>query len=180
MKVLKWILIVVVILVGVPLIVAIFVKKDFAVVREVTVNKPKQEVFDYIKLISNQNKFNVWIKKDPNAVMESTGTDGTVGYISKWDSKVKEVGKGEQEITSIKEGDSLNMALHFYKPMDSKATAFYNTEAIGANQTKVKWGFNGKMAYPMNFMLLFVDMDKMLGKDLQAGLDNLKTNMDGK
>ena len=64
--------------------------------------------------------------------------------------------------------------------MDSKATAFYNTEAIGANQTKVKWGFNGKMAYPMNFMLLFVDMDKMLGKDLQAGLDNLKTNMDGK
>jgi hypothetical protein len=30
------------------------------------------------------------------------------------------------------------------------------------------------MPYPMNLMLLFMDMDGMLGKDLQQGLDNLK------
>jgi hypothetical protein len=30
------------------------------------------------------------------------------------------------------------------------------------------------MAYPMNLMLVFMDMDAMLGKDLQTGLNNLK------
>jgi len=31
------------------------------------------------------------------------------------------------------------------------------------------------MKYPMNLMFLFMDFDKMLGDDLQTGLDNLKT-----
>jgi len=30
------------------------------------------------------------------------------------------------------------------------------------------------MPYPMNLMLLFTDMEGMLGKDLSAGLGNLK------
>ena len=30
------------------------------------------------------------------------------------------------------------------------------------------------MAYPMNIMLLFLNMEKMLGPDLQTGLNNLK------
>lgn len=36
------------------------------------------------------------------------------------------------------------------------------TEDAEGNQTKVKWGFNGKMPYPMNLMLLAMDMDGML------------------
>jgi hypothetical protein len=40
--------------------------------------------------------------------------------------------------------------------------------------TAIKWEFYGKIKYPMNFMLLFMDMDAMLGKDLQGGLENLK------
>jgi hypothetical protein len=40
--------------------------------------------------------------------------------------------------------------------------------------SKVKWGFFGKIKYPMNFMLLLMDMDAMLGKDLEGGLTNLK------
>ena len=42
------------------------------------------------------------------------------------------------------------------------------------NQTKVKWGFNGKMNYPMNLMLVLMNMDAMIGKDLATGLQNLK------
>jgi hypothetical protein len=48
------------------------------------------------------------------------------------------------------------------------------TEAISPNQTKVKWGFDGKMPYPMNLMLPIMNMEEMLGKDLQDGLNNLK------
>jgi hypothetical protein len=42
----------------------------------------------------------------------------------------------------------------------------------------VLWGFKGKMPYPMNLMLLCMNMDKMLGKDLGTGLQNLKSTLE--
>jgi hypothetical protein len=36
------------------------------------------------------------------------------------------------------------------------------------------------MKYPMNIMLLFMNMDEMLGKDLETGLVNLKAVMEKK
>jgi len=64
--------------------------------------------------------------------------------------------------------------------MVSTDYGYFVTEALSANQTIVKWGFNGKMPYPMNVMMLFMNMDEMLGKDLQASLINLKSNLEKK
>jgi Polyketide cyclase / dehydrase and lipid transport len=174
MKILKRILIVVVFIIAIPLLVALFVKGEYSVEREMVIAKPKQEVFNYVKLVKNQNNFSVWNKRDPNSKMEYTGTDGTVGFVSSWDSQVKEVGKGEQEIKKITEGERLDFELRFKRPYESTDYAYMITEATDDMHTRVKWGFNGKMPYPMNLMCLFMDMDKMLGPDLAKGLDNLK------
>ena len=48
------------------------------------------------------------------------------------------------------------------------------TDALGEQQTKVTWGFYSKMPYPVNIMLLFMNLEDHLGKDLQDGLNNLK------
>ena len=174
MKIIKKILIAIVIIIAIPLIAALFVKGDYALERETIIKKPKQFVFDYVKHIKNQNNFSVWNMKDPNAKMDYKETDGTVGFISSWDSENKEVGTGEQEIKQIAEGSRIDMELRFTKPMNMKDNAYMITEAIDSTQTKVKWGFFGKSPYPMNLMCLFMDMDKMVGPDLQKGLDNLK------
>jgi hypothetical protein len=102
------------------------------------------------------------------------GTDGTVGFVSAWDSPVRDAGKGEQEITGIKGADRIDYELRFYKPMKSTDNAYMEFSSVNDSVTNVKWGFYGKIKYPMNFMLLFMNMDAMLGKDLQSGLDNLK------
>jgi len=39
----------------------------------------------------------------------------------------------------------------------------------------VAWTFNGSMPYPFNIMRVFTSIDKMIGKDLQDGLNNLKS-----
>ena len=174
MKILKIIGLVIVGIIALVLITALFVKKEYAVKREVVIEKPKQEVFDYIKALKNQDNFSVWAMKDPNMKKEFKGTDGTVGFVSAWDSQMKDVGKGEQEIKAIKEGERLDFELRFIKPFEAKDHAYMLTEAVDSNQTKVVWGFDGKMAYPMNLMLLCMNMDEMLGKDLQGGLNNLK------
>ncbi|HTF81182.1 MAG TPA: SRPBCC family protein [Cytophagales bacterium] len=174
MKVLKIVLIVIALLIVVPLLVAAFVKKEYGVEREIVINRPKAEVFNYIKYLKNQDSFSVWSQADPNMKKEYRGTDGTVGFVSAWDSEKKEVGKGEQEIKSIKEGERIDYELRFKVPFEATDYAYMTTEEVSATQTKVKWGFTGKMNYPMNLMLLFMNMEQMLGKDLSRGLGNLK------
>jgi hypothetical protein len=178
MKILKGILLFIVGIVALLLIVALFVDKDYAVKREITINKPKSEVFDYLKLLRNQDNFSVWATRDANMKKEFRGTDGTVGFVSAWDSEMNEVGKGEQEIKKITEGDRIDFELRFIKPFEATDNAYMSTESVTDSSTKVTWGFNGSMNYPMNLMLLTMNMDEMLGKDLQEGLVNLKGNLE--
>jgi len=37
------------------------------------------------------------------------------------------------------------------------------------NKTLVKWGFQSAMKYPLNLVLLFMNLEKMLGNDLETG-----------
>jgi hypothetical protein len=161
-------------LVVIVLLIAAFVKKDYAVERSITLNLPKQVVYDYVKYLKNQNTFSVWAKIDPNMKVEYRGTDGTVGFVSAWDSPVKEAGKGEQEIIKMEEGKRIDYEIRFLEPMKSTDHAYIVFDSVNDSITNVAWGFFGKIKYPMNTMLLFTDMDKMLGKDLDGGLHNLK------
>lgn len=109
---------------------------------------------------------------------EFVGEDGTGGCISAWDSNVKDVGKGEQKIIKIADGQRIDYELHFIKPFESTDYAYMAVEPVSDNQTRVKWGFTGKMKYPMNLMMLTMNMEKMLAPDLEKGLNNLKANLE--
>ena len=174
MKILTTILFVIVGLLIVALIAAIFIKKEYSVEREIIISKPKDSVYSYIKYLKNQDNFSKWAKMDPNAKKEYTGIDGTVGFKASWDSEKKDVGKGEQTIAAMVNNESIDYNIHFIKPFEGFSTAYLTVEPEANNQTKVRWGFNGKMKYPMNLMLLCMNMDKMIGDDLQVGLTNLK------
>lgn len=179
MRILKKIIFVLLALIGIVLIAGLVMTKDYAVEREVTINQPKDSVFNYVKMMKNQDNFSVWNMKDPNSKRNFTGNDGEVGFIYSWNGN-DDVGEGEQEIKKITPGERIDMELRFKRPMESTDYAYFTTESLSPAQTKVKWGFNGKMPYPMNVMMLFMNMDEMLGKDLQAGLDNLKANLEKK
>lgn len=143
--------------------------------RSIVINKPKAEVFAYAKMLKNQNDWGPWFKKDTSMKQETSGTDGTVGFITKWDSTNEEVGAGEQEIKRIVEGERLETELRFKRPFESKAASYLITEDAGNGQTKVTWGFDSEMPRPFNLMCLVVDMDALIGKDFQDGLNNMKT-----
>lgn len=178
MKILKGILYLVIGVIVLALVIALFTKKDYAVEREIVVMRPSAQVFDYAKHIKNQDDYSVWNQADPNMKKEYVGTDGTVGFIAKWESESDSVGKGEQEIVKIAEGERIDMKLRFQEPFEAEDDAYMITEGIDSAQTRVKWGFKGTMKYPMNIMLLMMDMENMLGKDLQKGLENMKANLE--
>jgi hypothetical protein len=169
------------------LIIGLFSKKGYTVEREITINKPKREVFDYIKFLKNQDYYSKWVMVDPHMKKELKGQDGTDGFIYAWDGNNK-AGAGEQEIKKITEGERIDMEVRFKRPFKGVATTYMATGiiptdapmAIGSNQdqTKVKWFFGSQLNYPMNLMLLFMNMDKMLGKDIETSLANLKGNLE--
>lgn len=174
MKIVKRTLAFIGILIVLILIVAAFTEKNYAVEREVKINLSDSAVFDYVKLLKNQDEFSVWQSMDSTMKKEFHGVDGTVGFWTSWDSENEKVGKGEQEITNIVEYERIDFELRFLEPWESTDQAYIITENIGSNETLVKWGFNGKMNYPMNLTLLFMNMEEMLGPQLQEGLDKLK------
>jgi hypothetical protein len=176
-KMLKKILLGIVGIIALLLIAALFVDKDFSAQRNIVINKPKAEVFAYLKSLKNQDNWSVWGKRDPNMKKEFVGTDGTVGCISKWSGN-DEVGVGEQEIKAITEGEKIDFELRFKKPFESTSKAYLTTEAIDSTNTKVTWGFSGSMPYPMNLMKVFMNMEEAIGNDFDEGLNNLKMILD--
>jgi hypothetical protein len=172
MHILLYILAIIGAILALAFIGALFIKKEYTVLRSITINKPRTEVFNYVRLLDNQVYYSKWVMADPNLQRTSKGVDGTVGFYSKWTSNNKQVGSGEQGITKIMEGERMEVRIHFIKPFDGMATAFWTTESITEDQTKVQWGLNGSSKYPMTLMNLV--MDKMLGVDMEISLHNLK------
>src|SRR6185295_14572565 len=119
------------------LILALFMKKNHYVRREIIINAPLQKVFDFLRLLKNQDQFNKWATADKeNRKEEFKGTDGTVGFIYSW-SGDKSAGQGEKEIRNIIEGKRIETEIRFVKPMRVSARVIFDTEPVSENQTKV-------------------------------------------
>jgi uncharacterized damage-inducible protein DinB len=174
MKLLKYLLLLLLIIIVIPLVLALFVDKDYQMKREAVINVSNEKAFDYIKFLKNHDNFNVWAQQDTLLNPTFTGTDGVVGFVYKWDSDNPEVGKGEQEIMAIEEGERIDYQLRFVEPMKSTAEAYMRVDSLADDTSKVEWGFEGHLDYPINVMLLVVNMEDLLGEDLEQGLDNLK------
>ncbi|WP_284652395.1 SRPBCC family protein [Flavobacterium terrisoli] len=152
------------------LIIALFSRKDYNINRNIIINAPLQTVFDYVKLLKNQDNFNKWVMVEPDMQREFKGTDGTVGFIYGWNGK--KAGEGEQEIKTITEGKNIETEIRFVRPFAGIAYANMIIEPISENQTKVTWSNSSTIKYPMNIMLPMIE--KMLAKDMDNSLDNLK------
>jgi uncharacterized protein YndB with AHSA1/START domain len=164
----------------VVLVLALIAPKAYTVQRSLIIDRPRQRVFDYIKYLRNQDNYSKWVMTDPNKRMTYTGTDGTEGFIAAWDSDMKQAGKGHQTIEKIIDGERIDIRVVFIRPFAGVADTYIATQSITDDTTTVKWAFDSKMAFPMNTILLFMNMDKMLGGDMEISLNNLKQILEKK
>jgi hypothetical protein len=154
------------------LIIALIIGTKLNIEASVVINRPKEQVFEYVKYVKNQDNFSVWNRMDPDMKKEYRGTDGQVGFVYAWDSsKNRNVGAGEQEIKMISD-HSVAFELRFLRPMQDVAQSRITTEAVSPSETKVTWSFFSNMKFPMNIMKPAVK--SMLGKSLQKSLTDLK------
>lgn len=177
MRVLKFILLGFLSIVALVLLIALFVKKEYVITRDVLVDRPVGQVYDYVRQLKNQDHYNKWVMTDPQMKKTFKGVDGTLGFRYDWDGN-EEAGKGEQEITELVENEKVGISIHFIKPFEGDAKNTILTKYVSENQTQVVSEFYSEVAYPMNFMLLLVDIDDVMGNDLDVTLLNLKSQLE--
>jgi uncharacterized protein YndB with AHSA1/START domain len=146
---------------------------SYDVSRTVEIGRPPEAVFNYLKYVRNQDQWSPWARKDPRMKKGFRGTDGTVGAVSTWEGN-KQVGAGEQEIIRFVPGRRIETKLRFLKPWKSTSDAYMEVEPAPGGSL-IRWGFKGSSGFPMRIMMLFMSMEKMVGKDFEEGLSNLKT-----
>jgi len=169
MKVLKFIGVLIVLIIAFFLIAGLIMPKEFSNKEEIIINKPQEQVFNYVKHLKNQNNYGTWNLMDPDMKQTYKGEDASVGFTVFWESDNWQVGKGNQKIIEIEEGKSMTTEItidDYGDPMIAKIS----TASIGEDKTKVTWENEGVMNYPFNTISLFIDMED----DFEDGLENLK------
>lgn len=169
MKALKIAGIILGVLIGLVLLLGIIAPKEMKTARSITINAPMEKVFSTVNDLTSWEKWSPWKEMDPESVMTmGEKTEGAGAYYT-W--KGEKTGSGKMTI----EESQLNERILVNVEFDGMGTAkapFTFTRADDGIQ--VSWGFNAEMPFPMNAMLLFVDMEEQTGKDFERGLTNLK------
>jgi uncharacterized protein YndB with AHSA1/START domain len=166
-----WILIVLAIIAAV-LIYAATRPDDFEVRREADIAAPPQKIFGYLNDFGQWVKWSPWEKMDATMQKTFSGASSGKGSIYSWKGN-KKVGEGRMEILDSTPSSSVKIDLQFMAPFKAHNQTLF-TLVPNTRGTHVSWAMSGKKVFMMKLMGVFMDMDKMVGKDFEAGLATLK------
>ena len=170
---LKIISLAVVAVVGGFLIYAATRPDSFRVERTATINAPPERIFP---LINDFQRWSVWSpfeKKDPGMKRTMSGVSSGEGAVYEWDGN-KEIGQGRMEIVESVPPSRITLTLDFTRPFKAHNIVDFTLEPRG-DSTQVTWAIHGPSPFISKVMGIVFNIDKMIGKDFEAGLAALKT-----
>lgn len=154
-------------------------QKEYDFSKTIVVNRPKAEVYAFIRQLKNQPKWIGWFQKDPNIDIKYRAEDGKMGAISYWKGNHK-VGEGVQKITKIREGKVLETQTLFLKPHKTLSLCYMAVKEIDPQKTKMVFGIRGWHDFPASVLILINGMEETHGKEFEKGLQDLKSILEGK
>ncbi|CAE6766417.1 SRPBCC family protein [Paraburkholderia haematera] len=169
---LKTILIAVVAAVGLLLIYAATRPDNFRIERSVLIKAPPERIYGLIDDLHQFNRWNPFLRKDPATQGTYSGAESGKGARYAWQSE--KIGVGQMEIADTAAPSSVTMNLDFLKPFEAHNIAEFELKPE-AGATQVTWAMHGPAPFLSKLMQVFVSMDRMVGKDFEDGLSNLKT-----
>ena len=157
--------------VGVLLLTAAFRPDSFRVARSATVQAPPERLHALINDLHQFNTWNPYGKKDPQMRGEYRGPAAGPGAAFHFEGN-KDVGKGSIQILESAPA-KVTMQLHMLAPFEGRNTVEFSLQPRGA-ATEVTWAMQGASPFVARLAGLFFDMDRMIGRDFEAGLADLK------
>jgi uncharacterized protein YndB with AHSA1/START domain len=144
----------------------------FSVQRAATMRVPPETIFALINDFHQWGKWSPWEHKDPAMQRTFSGAQSGKGSVYAWDGN-KNVGSGRMEILEASAPSKIVIKLDFFKPFEGHNTAEFTMLPQG-DATNLTWLMHGPAPFMSKLMQVFMNMDRMIGKDFEAGLANLK------
>ena len=158
--------------IAIILILAATKPNTFSVRRATMVKAPPEKIFGLI------NDFHQWVtwspyeNKDPAMKRSYSGAASGKGAVYGWEGN-KNVGSGRMEILDTSAPAKIVIQLDFFTPFEGHNTAEFTMLPQG-DATKLTWLMHGPSPFIGKIIHVFINMDRMIGKDFEIGLANLK------
>jgi Polyketide cyclase / dehydrase and lipid transport len=145
----------------------------FRVQRSASIDAPPEQIFPLINDFHRWGAWSPYEHKDPDMRRTFSGAASGRGSIYEWAGN-SNVGSGRMEIMESSAPSKVAIKLDFLKPFEGHNIATFTIEPAGG-ATNVTWAMDGPTPFVGKIMHVFLNMDRMVGTDFEAGLANLKT-----
>ena len=162
----------VVVVILLVLVVASTRPDSFRLQRSANINAAPEKIFPLINDFHNWAAWSPWEHLDPAMKKTLSGSPSGLGSVYEWTGNDK-AGQGRMEITGSTPSSNVTIKLDFLKPFEAHNQTTFDMMPVG-DSTKVTWTMTGPSNFMSKVMQVFMNMDKMIGKDFETGLGNLK------
>jgi hypothetical protein len=145
---------------------------DFEVVRSTTIAAPQERLHGLIDDFREWRAWSPWEELDPNLRRDYGGADSGVGARYAWEGNRK-AGKGSMEILECS-AERVGLRLTFEKPWKATNRVDFDLDRVGDAGTEVTWRMTGTNKGVAALFGKVFSMDRMVGKDFEKGLAQLK------
>ena len=166
------VIIIIAALIALVLVFAAMKPDTFRVERSIDVNAPPEKVYAILEDFHQWSGWSPWEKLDPALQRTHSGEPRGTGAVYAWQGNRK-VGEGRMEIVDSSPPSRLIIKLDFLKPFEAHNTAEFTLVRRGAG-THLTWAMFGPANFMTKLMGVFMSMDRMIGKDFEAGLANMR------
>jgi len=143
----------------------------FRVQRAETIAAPPEKLVGILSDLRRGAEWSPYEKKDRAMKKTFSGPASGPGSKLEWDGN-SDVGAGSLTVTEVTPAN-IKLKLEMIRPMNANNIVEY-TFAPKGNATDMTWAMHGPMPLISKVMCVFVDLDKMLGADMERGLKDLK------
>lgn len=142
----------------------------FRLVRSRTIPAAPDAVFPLVNDFHEWAAWSPWEKVDADLAKTFEGPASGNGAIYRWSGK--KTGAGSMTILDASAPAKIEIELAFLRPFKATNRTVFTFEPDGAG-TKVTWEMTGERNFASKAFGLVMNMDDMVGKDFEKGLDAL-------
>jgi uncharacterized protein YndB with AHSA1/START domain len=158
---------------GVAAYAAVTQPDSFRVTRSLDISAPPERIYPILSDFHRSPEWSPYEKLDPDMKRTHSGAAAGKGAVYAWDGD-SNAGAGRMEIVDAVPNQSVTLKLDFIRPFEGSNVVEYKLQPKGS-VTQVSWDMHGPMPFISKVICVFVDLDKMIGKDFEAGLASLRT-----
>jgi uncharacterized protein YndB with AHSA1/START domain len=173
LEVIAVIAVILAIAIAVVLILTATKPNTLRVQRAVSIKAPAERIFPLISDFQQWRSWSPYEQKDPATKRTYGGAERGKGAVYAWDGD-KNVGSGRMEILEALAPSKIVIKLDFFRPFEGHNTAEFTMLPQG-DGTHVTWLMHGPANFMSRLIQVFMNLDRMIGRDFEAGLANLKT-----